>query len=300
MMGTMRFPLNLPALAACASALFLALAAGCAQAPVAEPPAQATAPALPPELHGARFILLGEVHDNPQHHAWRAAWLRTLLADGRPTRVVFEQLDRARDADLRQARAATPTDSAAIARAGGLDEKAWRWPLHQPLFDATLAGHADIAGGNLARDTVRSVVRQGDAAVPADLRPLMAAPGWTPEQQRATEADIEQGHCGALPPSMLTPMALAQRTRDVAMAQAMLVAPAGTRVVLIAGNGHVRQDRGVPHHLRAAGVPAAQIASVGFVEVGDTPAPGLYSRVVTAPRAERPDPCEAFGKKTSG
>lgn len=286
--------------AAGALLLTLTLAAGCAQAPVVPPEASAAAPHLPPELREARFILLGEVHDNPQHHAWRAQWLRTLLADGRPTRVVFEQLDRAKDAELAQARATTPTDSTAVARAGGLDEKGWRWPLHQPLFDAALAGRADIAGGNLARDAVRSVVRQGEGAVPADLHPLMAAPGWSPEQQRATEADIEQGHCGALPPSMFAPMALAQRTRDVAMAQGMLAAPAGTRVVLIAGNGHVRQDRGVPHHLRAAGVPAAQIASVGFVEVGDTPAPGAYGRVVTAPRTERPDPCEAFGKKTAG
>lgn len=265
--------------------------AGCATAPTAP-----TAPPLPPALREARFILLGEVHDNPHHHAWRAQWLRTLLADGRPTRVVFEQLDRDRDADLRRARAATPTDSAAIARAGGLDEKGWRWPLHQPLFDAAVAGRADITGGNLARDAIRAVVRQGPSAVPVDLAPLLQAPGWTNAQQRATEADIEHGHCGALPPTQFASMALAQRTRDVALAHAMLAAPPGTRVVLIAGNGHVRQDRGVPHHLRASGVPAAQIVSVGFVEVGDTPAPGAYDRAVTTARAERPDPCAAFGK----
>jgi uncharacterized iron-regulated protein len=266
------------------------LASGCAT-PAAPPP-------LPAELREARFILLGEVHDNPQHHAWRARWLRALLADGRPTRVVFEQLDRAKDAELGRVRGATPTDSTAVARAGGLDESAWRWPLHQPLFDAALNGGADIAGGNLARDTVRAVVRQGLSAVPADLAPLLGEPGWTAGLQRAAEADIEQGHCGALPPAQFAPMALAQRTRDVAMAQAMLAAPAGTRVVLIAGNGHVRVDRGVPHHLRAAGVLAAQIVSIGFVEAGDTPAPGSYDHLVTTARTDRPDPCAAFGKPT--
>lgn len=303
MMDKMSLRMNLPTLAtpsALLLALTLALTAGCAQAPVAPPDAHAAAPALPPELRSARFILLGEVHDNPQHHAWRAAWLRTLLADGRPTRVVFEQLDRAKDAELRQARSATPTDSTAIARAGGLDEKGWRWPLHQPLFDAVLATPAEVVGGNLARDAVRAVVRQGPSAVPADLSPRLDAPGWTTAQQRDTEADIERGHCGALPASQFAPMALAQRVRDVAMAQAMLTAPAGTRVVLIAGNGHVRQDRGVPHHLRAAGVPAAQIVSVGFVETGEQPAPGTYGRTVVTARTERPDPCEAFGKKPTG
>jgi uncharacterized iron-regulated protein len=285
-----------PRLPLLAAAIAVVLATGCAQAPTddAAPP-----PADPPsDLRQARFVLLGEVHDNPSHHAWRARWLTTLMADGQPTRVVFEQLDRAKDADLRAARAATPTDSATVARAGGLDDKAWRWPLHQPLFDAALAGHAEVVGGNLSREAIRTVVRQGPAAVPADLRPLLNAPGWTPEQQGATERDIDQGHCGALPATQLAPMALAQRLRDVAMAQAMLSAPPGTRVVLIAGNGHVRNDRGVPHHLRAAGVPASQIRSVGFIEQGESPGPAPYDRVVSTPRTVRPDPCEVFGKKS--
>ena len=37
-------------------------------------------------LRSARFILLGEVHDNAEQHRLRAALLRDLLADGRPTR----------------------------------------------------------------------------------------------------------------------------------------------------------------------------------------------------------------------
>lgn len=251
-------------------------------------------PALPPGVADARFVLLGEVHDNPRHHALRAQWLQVLLADGRPTRVVFEQLDATRDAALREARAATPTDSNAIARAGGLDAKAWRWPLHQPLFDAALAGHAELAGGNLPRDNIRAVVREGPTAIPTNLRPLLDAPGWTAEQQRDTEADIAQGHCGALPPAQIAPMALAQRARDASMAQAMLAAPAGSRVVLIAGNGHVRRDRGVPHYLRAAGVPDSAIVAVALVEEGDEASVGAYDQLKRTAREPRPDPCEAF------
>jgi uncharacterized iron-regulated protein len=265
-----------------ARAATLALAA-CAQAP---------APTLlPAGVADARFVLLGEV----RHHTLRAQWLQALLADGRPTRIVFEQMDATRDAELQAARAATPTDSAAITRAGGLDAKAWRWPLHQPLVDAALAGRAGIAGGNLPRDTIRAVVREG--TVPPNLKPLLDAPGWTPEQQRATEADIAQGHCGALPAKQIAPMSLAQRVRDASLAQAMLAAPAGERVVLIAGNGHVRRDRGVPHYLRAAGVPASAILSVGLVEVdgeGDGTSLGAYDRLQATARQPRPDPCDAF------
>lgn len=253
-----------------------------------------TPPTLPAGVANARFVLLGEVHDNPRHHAQRAQWLQALLADGRPTRVVFEQMDATRDTALREARAATPTDSEAIARAGGLDAKSWRWPLHQPIFDAALAGHAELAGGNQPRDTIRAVVREGPTAVPADLRPLLDAPGWTAEQQRDTEADIEQGHCGALPATQIAPMALAQRVRDASMARAMLAASAGSRVVLIAGNGHVRRDRGVPHYLVASGVPAGEIVSVAWLEDGETGSADVYDlSQLTAPEP-RPDPCAAF------
>ncbi len=258
--------------------------AGCAHAP----------PTLPPGVADARFVLLGEVHDNPRHHVLRAQWLTALLADGRPTRVVFEQLDVTRDAALRAARAATPNDSNTIARAGGLDAKAWRWPLHQPLFDAALAGHAELAGGNLPRDTIRAVVREGPTAVPADLRPLLDAPGWTAAQQRDTEADILQGHCGALPAAQITPMALAQRVRDASLAHAMLAAPAGNRVVLIAGNGHVRRDRGVPHYLVVSGVPAGDIVTVAWLEDGDNGSAGVYDLSQLTAREPRPDPCAAF------
>jgi uncharacterized iron-regulated protein len=265
------------------SRLLPALAlAGCAHPP----------PTLPPGLADARFVLLGEVHDNPRHHRLRAEWLQALLADGRPTRVVFEQLDATRDAALNDARNATPADSHAIALAGGLDGKAWRWPLHQPLFDAALAGRAELAGGNLPRERIRAVVREG--SVPADLRPLLDAPGWTAQQQRDTEADIAQGHCGALPAAQIAPMALAQRVRDARMALAMLAAPAGSRVVLIAGNGHVRRDRGVPHYLRAAGVPNSAMVAVALVEEGDNTSVGAYDQLQRTEREPRPDPCEAF------
>jgi len=288
--ATMSTPIRRRLLPGAALALAL-LATGCGHVP-----APGAEPSLPPGAADARFVLLGEVHDNPQHHRLRARWLRTLLADGRPTLVVFEQLEAARDASLREARAATPADSTAIARAGGLDAKAWRWPLHQPLFDAALAGGGGLAGGNLPRDAVRKVVREGPGTVPPELRALLAAPGWTPTLQQATEADIERGHCGHLPATLISPMALAQRVRDASLAHAMLAAAPGTRVVLIAGNGHVRKDRGVPQLLRAAGIPAQAIHAVGFIEDGDTPDPGAFDDVVETAREPRPDPCAVFGR----
>ena len=244
-----------------------------------------------PRLRQARFVLLGEVHDNASQHRMRAALLGDLLADGRRTTVVFEQMGRAEDAAI----AAAPRNAEAIADAGRLDRQGWGWPLHKPLFDAAIGGAAQIEGGNLDAAEARAIVRGGPPAVPADLRALLAEPGWGPRQQQALEREIDAGHCHALPAAQWPAMALAQRARDAAMAQALLsAASADGRAVLIAGNGHVRRDLGVPQYLRAAGVPASQIVAVGYLEEAERDAP--YDLVQLTSRTPRDDPCAAFAK----
>jgi uncharacterized iron-regulated protein len=242
-------------------------------------------------LREKRFVLLGEVHDNAEQHRQRAQLLRALLADGKATRVVFEQMARTHDGRI----AAAPRDADAIADAGRLDRAAWRWPLHKPLVEAALQGGATVHGGNLERDAVRAIVRGGLDAVPADLRSALSADAaWSAADDEALRRLVDAGHCHMLPASQLPAMTLAQRARDAALAQAMLQAPAGTRVVLIAGNGHVRTDLGVPRYLRAAGVPDSQIAAIGFVERGGEHDDAPYDERRTTAAVDRPDPCAAL------
>lgn len=256
-------------------------------------------PALAERLRSARYVLLGEIHDNAVQHRLRAALLRALLADGRPSWVVFEQLDREHNAAVR----AAPRDAEALITAGQLDRRAWGWPVHRPLFDAALAAGATVLGGNLSRADASRVVRGGVAQVPADLQRWLATeasaaaplPAWTPAQEAALRQQIDTGHCGALPPALLAPMVWAQRARDAALAATLVSAPAGARVVLIAGNGHVRRDTGVPHYLPV--VPTEGIVSIGFLERGADGArvsDGPYDEVWYTAPAERPDPCAAW------
>jgi uncharacterized iron-regulated protein len=69
--------------------------------------------------------------------------------------------------------------------------------------------------------------------------------------------------------------------------------------VLVAGNGHVRKDYGVPQALSAL-VPALKQTAVGFYEA-DSPREelvkslaGRYDIVWLSEAAERSDPCENF------
>src|SRR5262249_59775917 len=62
-------------------------------------------------LTDARYVLLGEKHDNPDHHAIQAALVRALLASGRRPAVAFEQLTADQAPALARHLAAAPRDA---------------------------------------------------------------------------------------------------------------------------------------------------------------------------------------------
>lgn len=98
-------------------------------------------------------------------------------------------------------------------------------------------------------------------------------------------------------------MNLAQRYTDAHLAEAVVRAAREKRgAFLLAGNGHVRTDRGVPWHVRRL-APQMQVMAVTLLEVEDGAAdPETYlprapdgkvasDYTLFTPRHERPDPC---------
>ena len=77
----------------------------------------------------------------------------------------------------------------------------------------------------------------------------------------ALAKDITDSHCGYANDQMVTMMSAAQRFKDHWMVKELREQGGDRPLVLIAGNGHVRKDYGVPNHLDV------ESASVGFVEV---------------------------------
>lgn len=284
--------------------VMLALVAGCDALPVAHVAEVriVTGQGVPLDaaqaltvLREADYVLLGEVHDNASHHRERAGLLRA-LADLHPT-VVFEQFPRSADAAL-----ATPVgaDLAAWVARAGFDLRGWGWPAHRPVIEAALAAGLRLRGGNLELDEARQIARQGAAAAPPDVAPAMAQP-LPAGALEALDQGLIDGHCGQLPASALPRMRAAQVARDIAMADALIRAAADSagRSVLIAGNGHVRRDHGVPLWL-ARRLPAVRVVSVGFLEAdADGAMPPMTERAVydivwVTPRQPRPDPCAGF------
>jgi uncharacterized iron-regulated protein len=241
------------------------------------------------DLASADFILLGETHDNPLHHQARAELIRG-LPPGVKT-VVVEQLDRGSRLD-----SALPLDDA-LERAG-FDRKAWGWPLHQPVFGAARSIGANLLGGNLGRKEARRVAMEGGAALDADLERLLAHSPLPDTARQRLDESLSDGHCGHLPSARLPNMRLAQRARDATLARTLMESRDGP-VVLLAGNGHVRRDYGVPT-LLAGQAPGARVISIGFMEIepGDPPEPahvdGAYDFLWFTRPAQRQDPCAGF------
>jgi len=125
--------------------------------------------ALLREAGTAQYLLLGEVHDNPEHHRHQAEVLRALIAQGRRPALAMEQFDReyqpAIDAVLAQPGAASKSSAEAIADAGKFDRKGWDWPLYEPLLAIAAQARLPIVAINLSRNRTRDVARQGFASL---------------------------------------------------------------------------------------------------------------------------------------
>jgi uncharacterized iron-regulated protein len=247
--------------------------------------------ALLSRMATADFVLLGEVHDNEVQHRLRGE-LITALATRAPA-IVFEQFI-AGDTPIERPAPGQPVD--AWLDAHGFDRKGWRWPLHQPVVDAAIAHGSTLWGSNMSREALRAVVRGGDSAAPAPYQALMTKAPLDSAGRAAIDAELFEGHCGKLPASMVPGMRSAQVVRDAAMTDALLRAGAAGPAWLIAGNGHVRKDMGVPRILSRA-ARGKSILAVGLLErEADGSAPSAASRkpydlVFITPRAEREDPC---------
>ncbi len=252
-----------------------------------------TIPTLQARLDAAGVVLLGELHDNAWHHRVRG---RLIAAAATPPAVVFEQFPETGGPISPPA----PGDSlTGWLDRHGFDRRAWRWPLHAPVVEAALAGGRAIRGSGVTREALRTVVREGRGAAAPAHRDLMDRAPLAGAAAAALDTVLVAGHCGQLPEAMVPGLRAAQEVRDAAMTRALLAAAADGPAWLIAGNGHVRRDFGVPR-LLAGVAPETRPLVVGLLDrrPGEAVPPAgeraLYDLVIVTPAAARDDPCASF------
>ena len=209
-------------------------------------------------LARAERVLVGEQHDNPDHHALQL-WLSRELARARPQgSVLMEMLNPDQQGKVELAQVA--------ARAGRTPgdpfdalgwQPGWDWSLYGPLVLHQLRQPYPLLAANLDRAEIMQIYRQrpaleGERSSAADV------------QARLLD-DIRESHCGLLPDSQLPAMLAVQQQRDRRMAEVLLAAP--QPAMLLAGAFHVRKDLGVPLHLADLGAQTGNSVLI-LAEVG--------------------------------
>tara|TARA_R100001377_G_C3193517_1_gene111594 strand:+ start:184 stop:1125 length:942 start_codon:yes stop_codon:yes gene_type:complete len=209
-------------------------------------------------LGAARFVILGEKHDNPDHHKLQRYVLAQLDASKSLDRVSFEMLDSSQQGAIDSLNPAIISSFDELRSALSWDAQGWDWSFYGPLVQDSLLAGATVRSANISNDEMMAVYAAAPNAANDGI--LDAA------QMQRLHQEIDESHCGMLPESQFPAMVAVQQARDAAMAQSLLSeggSSDGVRV-LIAGNFHARRDLGVPNYV---GLEQGALISVAFLEV---------------------------------
>lgn len=255
-------------------------------------------------LKNIEYLLLGEKHDNPVHHQHQSWFIRQLEQLGHDASVAYEMIDLQQGQRLAQHSVHTAPQLIELLKP---DDPGWDYErYYHDVFAATLAAGYPVQAANLRRQQLIRYVTQEQENLPGEFRALLDGIPLSKRQRGELKREIRDSHCNMMPEESLPMMVRAQRLRDVVMATSLRRSNSPVKV-LIAGSGHVRNDRAVPVYLERD----ANILSVGFIEV-DATRNNIedYSSSETdnslpfdiawfTPRVERGDPCEQFKPKQS-
>ncbi|MBV7550246.1 ChaN family lipoprotein [Pseudomonas sp. PDM26] len=205
-------------------------------------------------------VLVGEQHDNPDHHALQLWLLRELAAQRPQGSLLMEMLNPDQQARVDAAQAATragqPPADAFTALAWQAN---WDWSVYGALVTYALRQPYPLLAANLDRAQIMQIYRQ---------RPVLTGAASTTQQVQATLLeDIRESHCGLLPEAQMPAMLAVQQQRDRHMAERLMEAP--LPALLLAGAFHVRKDLGVPLHLKDLGAGEGNAVLI-LAEAGKT------------------------------
>ena len=220
--------------------------------------AQLTPAQLLERLAVAPKVLVGERHDNPDHHALQLWLLRALAAQRPQGSLLLEMLTPDQQVKVDQVRAAIAAGQAPKDMLDALAwQPGWAWSLYGPLVQHALRQPYPLLAANLERREIMQIYTQV---------PQLQGQASTAQPVRvALLQQIRQSHCNLLPESQLPAMLAVQQQRDRRMAEALIAAPEPS--LLFAGAFHARRELGVPLHLQdlgaAKGVQVLILAEVG-------------------------------------
>ena len=209
------------------------------------------------------YVLLGEKHDNPDHHALQLRVLQALISADNVDKLTMEMLDGTASENLDAFLETSFESEEALKNFLNWDDQGWSWAYYGALIQAAHRAGVPVTAGNLDTESVMQVY---SSPTTSEIEAVLDA-----EVVNRLLADIDESHCGLLPESQFPPMVRVQQTRDHTMARSLLLDDEKNHglAVLIAGNYHARKDLGVPNYLIAQHpeLEWSDILSLAFLEV---------------------------------
>ena len=207
-------------------------------------------------------VLLGELHDQAEHHRWQLDTIAALFSH-RPDMVLgFEMFPRRFQPVLDR------WSKGGLSEADFLREVDWPqiWGFasehYLPLFNFARMHHIPMLALNIDRATTRRVAAQGLASVPSTERegvgdPAPASAFYRDRLYEWFKNHPAAGHDARAASERFERFVCAQQFWDRAMAEAIAGAHRDARhplVVGIMGSGHIEYGDGVPYQLAALSI----------------------------------------------
>lgn len=226
-------------------------------------------------IASTRFVLMGEQHDNPDHHRIQAWLIDEMAKRGRRPSVVMEMIPNSYETKALRYDLNSDPKLDAFAKRLDWEKRGWySWDIYRPIGLSGAKHGLEFVAGNLDRTQTRALSKTGLAALSKEDKERYLAEKQLPEHLKSDlRADLKNSHCGMMPDTALPAMEIVQRVRDGVMAEALVRTGRRSGGVLIAGNGHVRKDRGVPRLLKvmAPGFSEVKIQQDGETRIVRTP-----------------------------
>ena len=209
------------------------------------------------------YLLLGEKHDNPDHHALQLRALDHVLQADNVSAVSFEMMSSEQQPLLRNLPLGPQSSLEQINEYLQWDNDGWNWAYYGPLLRSAIQADVLINAANISNEEMMQVY---GAPTTAEIEGVLDE-----QTMAALEKDIDESHCGMLPESQFPAMVRVQQARDFAMAASLAPNAQQQLQVLIAGNYHIRRDLGVPNYLLngQSSLEESQIVSLAFMEVDE-------------------------------
>ncbi|MCP1200311.1 ChaN family lipoprotein [Notoacmeibacter sp. MSK16QG-6] len=243
------------------------------------------------------FVLVGEIHTAASHHVFQARLIEGLVARDRRPVVILEMLSPAAQPVLDRW-IGGEVEPADLDMALKWAERGWPdFEIYRPIFEAARRHGLTMRGAGLERSEIMAIGRSGEDTIdPARRQQLMLDRKLTGPGLETLQATIVESHCGMVDKASAGPMILIQRARDGAMAREMIRA-GSSGAVLIAGDGHVRRDHGVPRLL-----PAGSSYVIGQFETEESPSAEreIFDAFHLTEPVDRGDPCEDIRSRIEG